>query len=71
MTIPGSKKHFCEKLVVVGLWEGVDSCDQITSGPVVQCVECGRKFSLTTEKWERINFENRLGKFRRKRHAIL
>jgi hypothetical protein len=54
MVIPGSKKHFCEKLAQIGVWEGVDCADQVTTGPIVQCIECGKKFRIMQETWDRI-----------------
>ena len=59
MNIPGSKKHFCEKITQIGVWEGIDSCDEITTGPIVKCRECGKIFRIMQDTWERIPRRNK------------
>ena len=59
VNIFGSKKHFCEKIIQIGVWEGVDSSDEITTGPIVRCRECGKIFRIMQDTWDRIPFEKK------------
>ena len=53
-TVPGSKKHFCNKFTRIGIWEGVNSIDEPTNGPIVRCDECGAKRRLLWETWHKL-----------------
>lgn len=53
------KKHHCDKVTQIGVWNGTDSSDRPTNGPIVKCNDCGLEFHLTWENWEKISIDNR------------
>lgn len=53
------KKHCCVKITQISVWNGIDSSDRPTNGPIVKCDDCGLEFHLTWENWEKILEENK------------
>ncbi len=53
------KKHYCDKVTQIGVWNAIDSSDCPTNGPVVKCDDCGLEFHLTWENWEKISEEDK------------